>query len=228
MSTEPTTERGWWNLLTAQTPESMRWKSEFDRNHATIQEHLRNNYGIKNCVGYCGQQSLERPIPKGFFDGLNEVHPRALLLLAKYGVEFKPFIWQKMDLEEPKPRCCFGNSFYRQYVFNRVARKQKDSLRMSYVEGVGVSGRSNPVLHAWNGLGDMAIDWTWYSVTGWATYLGLPLTERQYQKARRLAYPDGSFHLLLKTDVFPLVEEYLTKVMKQRPKKQVPKSSPPS
>jgi hypothetical protein len=227
METEPTTERGWWDLLAPQTPESMRWKSQFDRDQATIQEYLRNNHGIKNCVGYCGQEVQKGAIPIEFFGGLQEIHPRALLLLAEHGVEFKPFLWERMDLEEPRPRCCFGNSFFRQYVFNRIAREQKDTLRMSYVEGVALGARSNPVLHAWNALGDTAIDWTWYAVTGWSTYLGLPLTERQYQKARRLAYPDGSFHLLLKTDVYPLVEEYLTKIMKRRPKKQTPTTTPP-
>ena len=216
-SDEPRTERGWWDFLLTQTPESAAVKARMDGYYAGAGKLIRDNRSLKNIVGWWGQESHTKPIPKGYFDALNEVHPQALLLLAEYGTEYKPFLWNNLPFEEPKPRSCFGNSARHQYLYNRVMRKESKESRLAYVEGVSLGSHSVPVLHAWNALvgTDMAIDWTWYAVTGWMFYLGIPLTRRQHMRLRKMAYPKGGFHLLLKKDVFPRIEEPLTKILKR-------------
>ncbi len=228
MEIMPTTERGWWDLLSTQTPESMRWKAEYDRGYAQAQEFLRAKGGIKNCVDQLGKEVLKgHQMPKaGFFEPLRHAHPRALLLLAKYGVEFKPQPWQQKPPFEPTPHRCYRNAFLYQHHYNNDARYKNNSKRLWYVEGVAV--RSKPVLHAWNALDDKAVDSSWYAFTGWSSYFGLRLTEREYKKARRLAGHIGNTHvLLLQESIFPLVENYLTEVLRKRAE-QLQKTSPPS
>lgn len=217
MPVVPTTQRAWWELLQAQTSESAHWKELFDFNRTAIQAYLLEIGSIKKCARMCAEYAMQGGIPDGYFDGLNHVHPHALLMLSKYGVEYKPFLFEKMPWEEPKPRACFENSALQQYIFNRMSRKQTIGDRMNYVEGIALGWRTEPVLHAWNTLvghkQELAIDWTWYAVSGWTFYLGLPITQHQHARLRKLAYPEGGFHLLLSREVFPRIEDELEKIM---------------
>ena len=219
MRKEPGPQREWWNILSTTTPESARWKGSLDHDHFATKDTIQLNHGIRNVVGWWGQESQDKPIPKGPYDALNVMHPRALLMLAKYGVEFWPFPWKELPFQEPKRHVCHFNSALYQYGHNRVMKESGRASWLSYVEGVAMGGYSMPVLHAWNALGTntaMAIDWTWYATTGWMFYLGIPLTQSQFERLRDLAYPSGSFHLILKKEVFPAIEEPLLKILKKR------------
>lgn len=215
---EPSTEREWWELFSTQTPHSMKWKGHFDRQYRVVLGYMQEKGGLREVVRTVGKHALEGEPLTGYFDGLSGLHPRAFPLLVEYGVEAKPFIWDKLPFAEPTQRGCYGNSFAYQRIFNRQMRKEGSGTRLTYVEGIALSARSAPVLHAWNSVAaqaHMAIDWTWYAITGWALYLGLPLTQRQYGRLRHLAYPAGPFHLLLARDVFPLIEKPLTHILER-------------
>lgn len=217
MKPEPSTERGWYNLLATQSVESMGWKAQFDRDYETIRTYVRDAGGLKKCAALCAEYALQGGITKGFFDGLNTVHPRALLLLAKYGVEFRSYSWDPGA--EPTSGACYGNALVQLIIFNQEMRRKKQEARMQYVEGIAFSARTSAVLHAWNARDDFestALDWTWYAVAGWSFYLGIPLTQRQHATLRKLAYPKDGFHLLLKEEVFPSIEESLTCMLEKQ------------
>jgi hypothetical protein len=193
------------------------WKASFDRYFASFVTYLRNAGGINECMRLCAEYAMQGGIPTGAFEALNDVHPRALLLLAKYGYEFQPFVWETPPPVEPKPGSCFGNADAFQRGCNRGARA-KNELRYSYVEGVAFGGRTDPVLHAWNCIAGttMAIDTTWYSVTGWTFYIGIPFAEGQYRMLRKLAHPANDHRPLFRPDCFPRIEEPLTRMLQKR------------
>lgn len=220
LGTEPETERAWWDLLQMQNPESMVWKIQFDRAHSVIGNHLRDIYGgLRNCIAMCSQYAEGGPIPDGYYDALNGIHPRALRLIAQHGVEFCPLPPSHHPGGEPIPRACYGNAWFQMHLFNQEMRKEGKTSRLTYVEGVALGSRSEPVLHAWNTLGTNgthAFDWSWYAVTGWTYYIGIPLTEHQHARLRTLAYPDSGFHLLFKTEVFPKIQTQLEAILQRR------------
>lgn len=220
---EPTTERGWWDLLITQTPQSVAQKALFDDDYANIRRYVQSMGGMRDCARFCAEYALQGGLKKGFFDGLNVAHPRALMLIAEYGDEMKPAIWPIPPAIEPRPRACYANSFGYQWGFNKQSRKIKDGVRLDYVEGIAFGGRTSAVLHAWNSIErKIAVDTSWYAVTGWTFYFGISLSQWQYDRLRNLAYPSGSFHLLFKPDVFPRIEEPLTRILKRR------KTKPPA
>ena len=220
MESKPVIESEWWDLLQTQSMEAVEQKYKFDCTYTLVKNWLEECSGLKECIRLCAEYALQGGIPKGFMDGLNDMHPRALLLLSKYGVEFQPYVWeQKPPWGEPVPRSCFGNSFKQQYYFNRSSQERAWDARMSYVEGVGCGAPTDAVLHAWNGLhgkNDVAFDYTWYAVTGWAFYFGLHFNEYEYALLRTKAYPDGSFHLLFSHKAFPHIEELATRILQRR------------
>lgn len=213
----PEKERDWWNLLSTQSPMSISWKASLDRKRSTYKEYLATNGGLRECVRQLAIWADEKPIPEGFWDGLNEIHPRALMFLAKYGVEYTPALWEEPPAVEPIKGGCFGNAYVLQTMWNKKLRTEKSDLRVDYVEGIAF-GRTEPVLHAWNAGQDKAraIDSTWYAAVGWTFYLGLPLRQHSYTRLRKLGYPNGKFHLLLRKDVFERVEEPLARIFSRK------------
>ncbi|HEY4501761.1 MAG TPA: hypothetical protein VJJ20_01685 [Candidatus Paceibacterota bacterium] len=220
MKKEPYTQREWWNVLSATTSESAYWKGLLDHDHSATKLQLEKDHGIRNVAGWWGQESQDKPIPEGYYDGLNKLHPRALTMLAKYGVEFWPFPWSELPVKEPKRHGCHFNSAFYQYAHNRVLREQKvEWSLMDYVEGISLGGYSLPVFHAWNTLAsrpDMAIDSTWYATSGWMFYFGIAFSQDEFEYLRDLAYPDGRFNLILRKDVFCAIEEPLLQILEAR------------
>jgi hypothetical protein len=216
-SDEEKTERDWYNLLTEQTPESAKIKAELDHNYSVIDGYIKKAGGMHTYIALCGEHMLQGESAEGFFENLNDMHPRALLLLAKYG---HPFRSLSHDFEaEPGPGACFANAVIQMRVHNYMQRKQKALGRMLYVEGVAFGGGGRAIHHAWNTsteVDHMAMDWTWYALAGWSFYFGISLTQRQHAVLRSLAYPNGKLHLLFLRDVFPRIEQALTAMLERR------------
>jgi hypothetical protein len=218
MSLRPSNERARWDLLNTQTPESAEYKAYLDRHYASLLPYLRDMGGLTACMEFCAKDALNGGITPGYFDSLNDVHPRALLLLAKYGVEFKPYLWAKPPQVEPGEKLCFGNASIYQRFFNLSMRRGKSATRLSYVEGVAFGAHTEAVLHGWNCIADttMAIDMTWYAVTGWVFYFGIPLAQGQYRMLRKLAHPTSDSRPLFRPDCFARIEEPLTEILEKR------------
>jgi hypothetical protein len=223
MGTQPTTQRGWWDLLLTQTPESMRWKADFDAELACIRSYLQGIGGMRECVRLCAEYAMQGGLPRGYFDALNNMHPRALMLLAKYGEEFipPPFNQPPFGGTEPQRKRCFGNATFYQRMVNRMMREESESLRIDYVEGIAFGGSTEAVLHGWNTLygSRFAVDWTWYAVSGWTLYWGIPFAEGEYRYLRKLAHPQCDHRPLFRSEHFPTIEEPIIRILERRARK---------
>ncbi len=218
MLARPQSQQAWHGLLAVNTKESMAWKGQFDTRYAAIRTWLHEMGGLKQYVTFCAEHVLQGGISEGFSDGVNNIHPRAVVFIAKHGEEYTGVSWDA-DGAEPDKGACFGNARIQQLILNNRARADGLPERMLYVEGVALGAWSNPVHHAWNALTkypDVAFDWTWHSMASWCFYFGIPLSQNQHSSLRKLAYPDGGFHLLFSTKVFPRIEKKLTGILDAR------------
>ena len=211
------TEREWFEILLTNTPESMKIKWRLDNNHHVIRNHFAETGGLRSCVRQAADAFSVEPQTDEFCERLKEVHPKALHMLAKHGIEYWPFLWQERPSVEPRLGACYPNAYRHMYANNLVSRERGSDLRMVYVEGIGVASRM--ILHAWNALDvhcDMAIDITWYAMTGWYFYLGIPLTEDEFKKAQRLVYGDKEYCQLFSRSAYPKIESYLEDLLSAR------------
>jgi hypothetical protein len=125
----------------------------------------------------------------GYLKLLNSIHPAALELFLKYGVDYAPYEWTTVPYD-PKPSRCFENA----WVLARIAMGNNRTwsaipIPILYVEGLAYGSVVRPMLHAWNTQAFdscTAIDWTHYSVCQWSRYLGIPLTLDEYFSVCRL------------------------------------------
>lgn len=215
MLVRPKTEQAWYKLLETNTKEAVAWKARFDARYHDLKTWLREIGGLQEYVRCCAEYALQGGLPEGFSDGLNSIHPRALMLIAKFGEEYTGLSWKSGI--EPEKGGCFANARMQQFICNR--HSFSTTRRMYYVEGVGFGGRTAPVHHAWNAYTNhaTALDWTWHSVASWCLYFGIPLTQGQFRLLRQRAYPGGkTFHLLFSQKVFPPIEEMLTTMLEER------------
>lgn len=221
MSQTLETERDIWNFYCS--VESVGEKAYLDRVHSILKECLREISFREWVLKWAEIARGGESFPKRTYGYLNQVHPEAFQMIGRYGIEYAPMLWNEPPVwGEPKPRSCYGNAFELMRSINHANKRLRKPTRLLYVEGIAWGAAVNPMLHAWNANrmenGQYAFDWTFYATTGWALYLGIPLTEPEYARARKIAYPpDGKrFHLLFKKETFPNVRGYLIDVLEKR------------
>jgi hypothetical protein len=166
-----------------------------------------------------GQSALKKNWQMRF---LRSTHPRALQLVAKYGVDYRPIIWRKPPAIEPMPKACYANAWGLMNYPNTIGNigLTEKVPPFVYVEGIIDGPLLGSMLHAWNANSieeNQAIDWTFYACCQWTRYLGIPLTLEEHQKASKLVHPrQPKILLFLRNSTFPRVEEYLNDILAAR------------
>jgi len=152
------------------------------------------------------------------FQHLNQIHPRAWPLLLAHGKDYRPKMIRGRGLRDsqvqPTDRECYLNSAKLMRGVNTTTNKS-----VTYVEGCICGPMIWMQLHAWNGAGfsHHAFDWTFYPVTNWCRYFGVPFSEGEYIKIVRLGQKERPIGLLFDVETFPIYEKEIREVL-ERPR----------
>lgn len=212
------TERGWWDLLNGNSQEVVEVKLWLDARREEIQGHVNAHGGLrKYLINLALDSKADRKIPGPIYEDLNQIHPDALSLISAHGIEYRPHIWVAPPPKEPEANRCYLNALSLMTGYNRVAKWTRNPKRLVHVEGVGIC--TKVVQHAWNShsvTSDVAVDSSWYGMSPWCSYIGIPLTESEYWKARHLLHEQGLYLLMFSNFGFPKVRNYLSDVLLER------------
>ncbi|HUX35988.1 MAG TPA: hypothetical protein VMV71_03070 [Candidatus Paceibacterota bacterium] len=154
------------------------------------------------------------------FQHMNDIHPEAFEVITKYGKDYTPLIWDRA-LPEPDDGCCFGNAWQLADSIRKKPGQERDAHEPSvYVEGIAFGSVVRPMLHAWNAHslnGEIAIDWTHYTVCRWSRYLGIPITLEEHAELRHLTPLGKNVNLLFHKKYFtPQAKIRLVSILEER------------
>jgi hypothetical protein len=128
------------------------------------------------------------------FQYIQQIHPDAFSILARYGVVYHPRVFRKRPgFGEPRPAKCYLNALDLVRLDERILRKsRRRSSRepLVYVEGLVMGPLTYPMLHGWvtHGLnGRKAIDWTLYATCKWNSYIGIPFSAAEHKELGALS-----------------------------------------
>jgi hypothetical protein len=151
---------------------------------------------------------------------MNDVHVDALEMIVKYGMDYTPLIWKQV-LPRPEKGGCFWNSWLLAKGLEDMSKENggKGGPFM-IVEGIVFGSVVRPMGHAWNaqGLrGNIAIDWTHYTVCQWSRYLGIPMTLAEHEELRHLTSLGSNVRLLFHKKYFaPHARDRLISILEAR------------
>lgn len=112
---------------------------------------------------------------------------------------------------------CFLNTLNAMRAYNRGAKQGKENERLVCVQGLKIG--QEMVLHGWNSRSvadSLAIDVSWYALGSWAFYLGIPFTEEEYWRIRKLLDSDGGVLCVFSKEIFPRVEKTIFSILGNR------------
>jgi hypothetical protein len=199
-------------LPTKSSRDQQRWmRKAFARVHPnghldSIKEDLANLFLIR-------LSGSEIPYPS---QHLNQIHSRAWPLLLEHGKDYRPKMIRGRGLRDssiqPTDRECYLNSAKLMRDVNTATNKS-----VTYVEGCVCGPKVWMQLHAWNGAGfsHHAFDWTFYPVTNWCRYFGVPFSEEEYIEIVRLGQKERPIGLLFDVETFPIYEKEIQEVLKR-------------
>lgn len=213
------TEEQCWDMLLTDSEEARCQKARLDRNRAIIRQQLMAYGGLRRyALALASHIEYGGKMPSHpYLHNIWEIHPDALSLLGTFGIEYSPMMWTAPPPIVPMENECYLNAYWAMRSFNREAKQERSKDRLICVQGIKIG--QEMVLHGWNArtvCDEMAIDISQFAFGLWAFYLGLPLTEEEYWKARRLVDESTNVHWIMTRETFPFVRKYLFEVIGNR------------
>lgn len=223
LSDEETTnrehERGVWRSLYGPAPACKQallearkaFKELFEQGHNTDIKSMFEELALGARSGKC----FDHP-----FMYLDDVHPRAWNILLEHGKHYRPLSLRREKPQEwghqPLAASCFLNAI----EMVCLARELNKESRAVYVEGFSIGPLVYPMLHAWTGSGfaGKCYDWTFYAITTFTRYFGVPFTYEEYSfMTANEDASDFSATMLFRKDNFERVEGKMLEVL-QKPR----------
>lgn len=154
------------------------------------------------------------------FSYMRDVHPKAWPIILEHGKHYRPVSLSREKPQEWERQPLAGSCFLNAIEMVYMARELNNKSRAVYVEGFSIGPAVYPMLHAWVGSGfsGKCYDWTFYAITMFTRYFGVPFTYEEYKFMTEK--PDGSDFscmMLFRRDNFKRVEGRMLEVL-QKPR----------
>lgn len=166
--------------------------------------------------GVATSENLKILDTKGYVTKNGGIHPRALRLIIKHGIVYRPGVIENIYPRDPRSGQCYANSCALMLGYN----KERPESNIVYVEGLVVGAASFIMQHGWNAKGidgRETMDWTHYAATRWSYYFGIPFTEAEVREiARAAGHPDRMGAIFSSSWFTPEAEKCVRKILARR------------